>query len=56
MKPYGLIRKILHNFEDVHPPKGHVNWWEHPMDMRIRKKSERQQSKKQIQKEINESC
>lgn len=54
MKPYGLTKKILHNFPDNHPPKGWVNWWECDINSRIRKGSERQLGKKEIIKQLNE--
>lgn len=51
MIPYGK-RKIKHNFEDYHPPKGYVNWWELEMAL-VNKKRERQRAKKEIQEELS---
>jgi len=50
MKPYGRKPKS-HNYEDNHPPKGYINWWEAELDS-LNKKTERQKAKKEIQKEI----
>jgi hypothetical protein len=51
MKPYG--RRINHhNYEDIHPRHGHVNWWEVELNT-INKKKERQQSKKEIKEQEN---
>lgn len=48
MKPYGLIKKILHNHPDNHPQKGRVNWWEKETLDKISKKSERRLARKEI--------
>jgi len=53
MKPYGLIKKILANHPDNHPPKGYVNWWEAER-CPINKKSERQLTKKEIEIQLRE--
>ena len=48
MKPFGRQYRH-HNYEDNHPPKGYVNWWE--IDI-INKKTERQDGKKQIMEAV----
>lgn len=53
MHPYGS-RKIRHNYEDVHPPKGWVNWWEAEFDVYKSKSSERFSIKQAIQQELLE--
>lgn len=47
MKPYGLKHKILANFQDWHPRKREVNWWEQDCVVPL-KKRERQRAKKEI--------
>ena len=52
MQPLG--RKPKHfNFEDCHPKKGLINWWE-GIDNRNRKRSEKQEYIKKINGEIND--
>jgi hypothetical protein len=50
MKPYGRKPKH-HNYEDKHPPKGYINWWEAELDS-LNKKTERQKAQKIINEEI----
>lgn len=50
MRKYGGKRHS-HNFPDHHPPKGYINWWEAELDS-DNKKSERQQSRILVEKEI----
>lgn len=50
MKPCGRKPK-LHNYPDNHPPKGFINWWGAEHDS-LNKKTERQKSRKDIDKEI----
>jgi len=47
MKPYGRKPKH-HNYEDNHPPKGYVNWWEFELDS-LNKKTARQFLKKETE-------
>lgn len=56
MIPYGKERKFRFNFTDCHPKKwgkGVKNWWEVEMGG-VDKHAERQKSKREIRKEINE--
>ncbi len=53
MKPYGRKPKH-HNYQDNHPPKGYVNWWEKDLENKYSKKSARHQSKKVIMEELTE--
>jgi len=50
MKPLG--RKHNPTAEDVHPPKGFINWWED--NVTPCKKRTRQQAKRDIRKELDE--
>jgi len=52
MKPYGISPKKHYNFEDCHPAKGFVNWWEDIA--KPDKGSERQKVKIEIIKNMNE--
>lgn len=40
------------NYEDCHPKKGYVNWWESEIGNSGEKNTERQKAKKEILKEI----
>ena len=46
-------KKIKHNFEDYHPARGFVNWYEDEYDW-VNKKSERRKGKQEIIKQLNE--
>jgi len=54
MLPYGKNKKMRRNLPDNHPPKGYVNWWEVELGG-VDKGSERQEAKKELRKELNES-
>lgn len=46
-------KKIRYNFEDCHPKKGYINWWEDEIIIGT-KKSERRESKDKIAFEVGE--
>jgi hypothetical protein len=51
VQPYGRHRRIKHNYEDYHPPKGWYNWWEIDCD-NINKKATRRKAKQIIHNEL----
>ena len=56
MIPYGKSKKMRKNFTDCHPKKlgTHIkNWWEVELGG-VDKSTARQESKREIRKEINE--
>jgi len=50
MKPYGRRNPLRFNFEDCHPQKGMINWWEYDIPFVDSKKADRQKAKKEIRK------
>ena len=54
MKPLGQ-KPSTHNYVDCHPQKGFVNWWEKEIKNFENKVAFRQQTKKQIDKELDET-
>ena len=54
MKPYGRDKKIKGTGkwkQDVHPPKGYINWWENMCNFLSRSRM-KQVWKKEIKEEI----
>lgn len=54
MKAYGLRNKFIYNYEDYHPKKGWVNWWEVELNTVKSKKTDRQRGKKSIKQGLEE--
>ena len=55
MKPYGRLKKIKGRSwkKDVHPPKGHINWWEDMCNF-LTRGAMKQRVSKDIDREIND--
>ncbi len=53
MIPYGKNAKMHYNYQDNHPKKGRVNWWEVELGD-INKGAERQRAKREILKELKD--
>ena len=56
MKKYGRQRQHQHGYPDIHPPKGHVCWWEAEYHDGKSKKRERRQAMIDVEKEITEGA
>ncbi len=54
MIAYGKTKRITANFEDCHPPKGYVNWWEDINNFSISKTHARQLAKDEIRAELED--
>lgn len=52
MQPLGR-KPHKRNFEDCHPPKGEVNWWEYEVCCDENKAADKRQAMKDIEKELH---